>query len=209
MFASTGRIRRRCGDRRTPVESWKADAVFALEGRRRRTRRVELHGQAAAGRVADRVAGPEAERPPRRLPAHGRLSRAFGSLALVDGSGAAGEAADKGAEPVRLHRHDVAGAGEGGRGSRASRRHRRNRSRKAGENQEMSGLADKPIRWICDDAMKFMEREVRRERRSTKPSYSIRRSSGADRRTKSGGSRTISRNCSSCRGSFSATSRCS
>jgi 23S rRNA (cytosine1962-C5)-methyltransferase len=32
------------------------------------------------------------------------------------------------------------------------------------ENQEMSGLTDKPIRWICDDAMKFMEREVRRER---------------------------------------------
>jgi len=33
------------------------------------------------------------------------------------------------------------------------------------ENQEMSGLTDKPIRWICDDAMKFMEREVRRERK--------------------------------------------
>jgi 23S rRNA (cytosine1962-C5)-methyltransferase len=32
------------------------------------------------------------------------------------------------------------------------------------ENQEMSGLSDKPIRWICDDAMKFMEREVRRGR---------------------------------------------
>jgi 23S rRNA (cytosine1962-C5)-methyltransferase len=32
------------------------------------------------------------------------------------------------------------------------------------ENLEMSGLADKPVRWICDDAMKFMEREVRRER---------------------------------------------
>jgi 23S rRNA (cytosine1962-C5)-methyltransferase len=32
------------------------------------------------------------------------------------------------------------------------------------ENQELSGLSDKPIRWICDDAMKFMEREVRRER---------------------------------------------
>ncbi|HEX5008168.1 MAG TPA: class I SAM-dependent methyltransferase [Hyphomonadaceae bacterium] len=32
------------------------------------------------------------------------------------------------------------------------------------ENQELSGLSSKPIRWICDDAMKFMEREVRRER---------------------------------------------
>lgn len=29
-------------------------------------------------------------------------------------------------------------------------------------NQELSGLADKPIRWILDDAMKFVKREVRR-----------------------------------------------
>lgn len=33
------------------------------------------------------------------------------------------------------------------------------------ENQELSGLSDKPIRWICDDAMKFVEREVRRGRK--------------------------------------------
>jgi 23S rRNA (cytosine1962-C5)-methyltransferase len=33
------------------------------------------------------------------------------------------------------------------------------------ENQEMSGLSDRPIRWICDDAMKFVEREVRRGRK--------------------------------------------
>jgi 23S rRNA (cytosine1962-C5)-methyltransferase len=32
----------------------------------------------------------------------------------------------------------------------------------ARENQEISGLADKPIRWICEDAMKFAEREERR-----------------------------------------------
>lgn len=29
-------------------------------------------------------------------------------------------------------------------------------------NQEKSGLADKPIRWILEDAIKFVEREVRR-----------------------------------------------
>ncbi|MEQ9333437.1 class I SAM-dependent methyltransferase [Thalassobaculum sp.] len=29
-------------------------------------------------------------------------------------------------------------------------------------NQEMSGLADAPIRWICDDAARFAAREVRR-----------------------------------------------
>jgi 23S rRNA (cytosine1962-C5)-methyltransferase len=32
----------------------------------------------------------------------------------------------------------------------------------ARENQELSGLSDKPIRWIVDDALKFVEREVRR-----------------------------------------------
>ncbi|MFC7290447.1 class I SAM-dependent methyltransferase [Hirschia litorea] len=32
------------------------------------------------------------------------------------------------------------------------------------ENQELSGLGDKPIRWICDDALKFLQREERRGR---------------------------------------------
>jgi 23S rRNA (cytosine1962-C5)-methyltransferase len=32
-------------------------------------------------------------------------------------------------------------------------------------NAELSGMADKPIRWIVDDAVKFVAREVRRERR--------------------------------------------
>ncbi len=35
----------------------------------------------------------------------------------------------------------------------------------ARENQEMARLADKPIRWICEDAMKFVEREARRDSR--------------------------------------------
>ncbi len=34
----------------------------------------------------------------------------------------------------------------------------------ARENQALAGLDDKPIRWICDDAMKFCAREVRRGR---------------------------------------------
>jgi len=33
------------------------------------------------------------------------------------------------------------------------------------ENQALAGLDDKPIRWICDDAMKFIEREQRRGNR--------------------------------------------
>ena len=32
-------------------------------------------------------------------------------------------------------------------------------------NAEMSGMADRPIRWIVDDAAKFVAREVRREKR--------------------------------------------
>jgi 23S rRNA (cytosine1962-C5)-methyltransferase len=32
----------------------------------------------------------------------------------------------------------------------------------ARENQEVARLTDKPIRWICEDAMKFVEREARR-----------------------------------------------
>lgn len=35
----------------------------------------------------------------------------------------------------------------------------------AKENQSASGLDDAPIRWICDDAAKFVAREVRRGRR--------------------------------------------
>lgn len=35
----------------------------------------------------------------------------------------------------------------------------------ARENQELARLGDKPIRWICEDAMKFVEREERRGNR--------------------------------------------
>jgi 23S rRNA (cytosine1962-C5)-methyltransferase len=33
----------------------------------------------------------------------------------------------------------------------------------ARENQSLAGLVDKPIRWIVDDALKFVRREIRRE----------------------------------------------
>ncbi len=32
----------------------------------------------------------------------------------------------------------------------------------ARENQELAGLSDKPVRWICEDAVRFCEREERR-----------------------------------------------
>lgn len=35
----------------------------------------------------------------------------------------------------------------------------------ARENQELAGLEDRPVRWICEDAMRFCEREARRGNR--------------------------------------------
>jgi len=35
----------------------------------------------------------------------------------------------------------------------------------ANRNQQLSGLADAPVRWICDDAVKFLRREIRRGNR--------------------------------------------
>jgi 23S rRNA (cytosine1962-C5)-methyltransferase len=32
----------------------------------------------------------------------------------------------------------------------------------ARENAELSGLADRPIRWLCEDARRYVQREVRR-----------------------------------------------
>ena len=40
--------------------------------------------------------------------------------------------------------------------------HRRSRSRPARANAALSGMTDRPIRWMVDDAAKFAAREVRR-----------------------------------------------
>ena len=53
-------------------------------------------------------------------------------------------------------------------------------------NAELSGMAERPIRWIVDDATKFAAREVRTASSIT-GSSSIRPSSGAVRRARSGG----------------------
>ena len=36
---------------------------------------------------------------------------------------------------------------------------------RARENAQLSGLADRPVRWIVDDCVKFCQREIRREKR--------------------------------------------
>ena len=61
-------------------------------------------------------------------------------------------------------------------------------------NTALSGLADRPIRWMVDDATKFTAREVRRGRRYDgilldPPKF------GGDRRVRSGGLRSIWHHC--------------
>jgi hypothetical protein len=68
-------------------------------------------------------------------------------------------------EPVRLYRRRHAGAVGKRRADGACRCLEESRSRQARENAALSGMADAPIRWIVDDAQKFVAREVRRARR--------------------------------------------
>jgi len=56
----------------------------------------------------------------------------------------------------------------------------------ARENQALSGLTEKPVRWIVDDALKFVLREGRRAETGTMASCSTRPSSGAARKGKCG-----------------------
>ena len=56
----------------------------------------------------------------------------------------------------------------------------------ARENQELARLEEKPIRWMCDDAVKFCERELRRGNRLRCIICSTRRNTGAGRRARSG-----------------------
>ena len=77
---------------------------------------------------------------------------------------AAGPAA-QGAESVCLHRRQH--AGRGGRRRRSDARRRRRRRRGLGPPQRRSSRAwsDAPIRWITEDAMKFVRRELKRGNR--------------------------------------------
>jgi 23S rRNA (cytosine1962-C5)-methyltransferase len=67
-------------------------------------------------------------------------------------------------EPVRLYRRRHLGAVSAG----AQMVHvdaSKKSVAQARENAALSGMSDRPIRWIVDDAAKFVAREVRRERR--------------------------------------------
>jgi hypothetical protein len=160
-----------------------------LRARLRRGRRRPL-GPAPAGaapvgwraaRCASRVA--DAVPPPRLLPRHGA---AMGLDARA--------APTPSAQPVRLHRRrQPAAERRRARGWCMSMR-RRSRSRAAGQ-CALSGMADRPIRWIVDDATKFTAREVRRGRRYDgilldPPKF------GRGPKARCGGSRSISRRCS-------------
>ncbi len=70
----------------------------------------------------------------------------------------------RGAEPVRLYRRGQPCAG--GQGARVTHVDASKKSVEAGKaNALLSDMADRPIRWMVDDAAKFAAREVRRGRR--------------------------------------------
>ena len=70
-----------------PVSTWKVDATFAPTKDDDDERGAwSFTGKAAAGRMAHRLERPEAQRPPRRLPPHGRLPRTLRPLALGHGA---------------------------------------------------------------------------------------------------------------------------
>ena len=72
--------------------------------------------------------------------------------------------AAQGAEPVRLYRRRLAGGG--GRRRRGHPCRRLEEGDRLGAREPGAGRAGKaPIRWICDDAMKFILREERRGNR--------------------------------------------
>ena len=78
----------------------------------------------------------------------------------------------------------------------------------ARENQALSGLADRPIRWLIDDALKFVRREVRRDARYDgliidPPKF------GRGPKGDCGNWRNRCRNCSTRVGRCSARGRCS
>ena len=76
-----------------------------------------------------------------------------------------GTPAGQGAEPLRLYRARLAGRGQGRRGGHPYRRLEEGDRLGAREPGRWQSSADLPIRWICEDAKKFVEREMRRGNR--------------------------------------------
>ena len=71
----------------------------------------------------------------------------------------------RGAEPVRLYRRRHAGDGREGRAAHPCRRLEEVGRGRRRPMPRCPGMADRPIRWLVDDAAKFAAREVRRGRR--------------------------------------------
>ena len=129
--ASTGRTRRRCWSPKKPVESWKADAVFASKDDEDERGAWSFPGKPPPDDWPIAWDG---------LKLNARLA-AFRHMGVFPEHSvhwrwamdrvATAKRPVQGAEPLWLYRHDVAGAGEGRRGGRASRRDRPSRSRRA------------------------------------------------------------------------------
>ena len=83
-------------------------------------------------------------------------------MGLAGWAGAVGGGTDSRAEPVCVHRRQHPGLRGGRRGSDARRFGPRNVVAWARRNAEISGLGEARIRWIAEDAGKFVRREARR-----------------------------------------------
>ena len=79
----------------------------------------------------------------------------------------------------------------------------------AKENAQVSGLSDRPIRWLVDDCVKFVEREIRRTAIITMALSWIRHLTEEDQRVKSGRSRRRFFRSLNCAHRFFPMSHCS
>ena len=174
------------GERRDP-NAWRAaDLRFERD-------RGWLGPAAGAGALADRVDGLTVELRPTDA---GQVGLFPEHAAMLPWLREQRRRAATRPEPVRLH-----GPGDARDGRAPARRSRTSTRRApavawARRNAELSGLADRPIRWIVDDALAFVEREARRGRRYDgvvldPPTYGHGPAAAAR-----GGSRTTCRRCS-------------
>ena len=142
----------------------RADAVFKERRRRgRRRRRALAQGLADAGDLAAARAGGDRAVPAHELPAPGGLSRAAAALA-VDARLAAGRGRGEPRRVLNLFAYTGAASLIAARaGAEVTHVDASKRAIAwAKQNQAVSKLDEAPIRWILDDARKFVAREVRR-----------------------------------------------
>ena len=140
--------------------SWLETQKRTLPPQQERRRRMGIFRSARA--VADSLRGPDFQPEAVQLQAHGTFPGAGHQLGLVFREDPPCRAAGKSAQPFRLHRGShtcrcrCRGAGH------PCGCLERNGRMGEGERRLLRVLKDAPIRWLVDDCVKFVEREIRR-----------------------------------------------